>query len=92
MRRNNIATALKVLGAVILICSIAIGFAMIQNDSTEYVVGTGIGIMFAGLASCLFLMGLAEIIELLQKNIDKKDEVIDVIKQQTIIRNNKREE
>ncbi len=92
MRRNNIATALKVVGIVILICSIFIGFLMLTNDSINDLTGTGMGIMIVGMAGCLSLMGLAEIIELLQKNIDKQDEVIDVIKQQTVIRNNKKEE
>ena len=90
MRRNNIATALKVLGVVILIFSIVIGFLMIANNSMNDL--TGIGIMIVGLAGYLSLMGIAEIIELLQRNIDKQDEIIDVIKQKTIIEKNKKEE
>lgn len=80
MTENTIAKTLRIIGIVEVVCGIILGFIILANgDDFGWV---GIAVMITSFITCMIFVGFAEIINLLQKNVDKQNALLAFLKEQ----------
>lgn len=78
MKQNGIAKTLRIIGIVEAVCGVILGLVVLTTgDDFSWV---GIAIAITSFITCMLFVGFAEIISLLQKNVNKQDEVLDYLK------------
>ena len=78
MNENGVAKTLRIIGIIEAICGVILGFIVLANgDDFAWV---GIAIAITSFITCMLFVGFAEVISLLQKNVNKQDEVLDYLK------------
>ena len=80
MSENGIAKTLRIIGIVEVVCGIILGFIILVNG--EDFGWVGIAVMVTSFITCMMFVGFAEIINLLQKNVDKQDAMLAFLKDQ----------
>lgn len=78
MKENGVAKTLQIIGVVELICGVIAGFIMLADGGDFRWVG--IAVMICSFITCMMFVGFAEIIDLLQKNINRQDDLLTLIK------------
>lgn len=78
MSENGIAKTLRTIGIIEVICGIILGL-IILADGGDFA-WAGIAIAITSFIPCMLFVGFAEVISLLQKNVDKQDEVLNYLK------------
>lgn len=78
MRRNEIAKTLKIVGVIQALSGLIVGLVILSQEIVFS--WLGIGIMVAGVLGGMFFVGISEIINLQQENLQKQDEVIYLLK------------
>ena len=74
MKENGIAKALQIIGIIVAVCGVILGFITLTGgDEFSWI---GIVEIIASFITCMVFMGFAEIIDLLQKNSDKQDALL----------------
>ena len=79
MKENGIAKALQIIGIIVVVCGVILGFITLTGG--EEFSWLGIVEIIAGFITCMVFMGFAEIIDLLQKNSDKQDALLTFLKE-----------
>ncbi len=80
MTENSIAKTLRIIGIVEVICGIILGFIiLVAGEDFGWV---GIAVMITSFITCMIFLGVAEIINLLQKSADKQDALLAFLKEQ----------
>ena len=79
MKKNSIAKALQIIGIIVAICGVILGFTTLTGG--EEFSWIGIVEIIASFITCMVFMGFAEIIDLLQKNSDKQDALLTFLKE-----------
>ncbi|MCI5615759.1 MAG: hypothetical protein MR431_05770 [Clostridia bacterium] len=79
---NSIAKILRAIGIVEVICGILVGFYFLVSEDVEGWIG--ITVMISSLITCMLFVGFGEIINLLQKNADKQDALLEYLKGQPL--------
>lgn len=77
MKTNGVATTLKTIGIIEAVCGIFLGLILLGELGVGSIV-----IMIASFITCMIFVGFAEIINLLQKNVDSQADLIAFLKQQ----------
>ena len=78
MNENGVAKTLRIIGIVEAICGVILGFIVLANgDDFAWV---GIAVAITSFITCMLFVGFAEVISLLQKNVNKQNEVLDYLK------------
>lgn len=78
MNENGVAKTLRSIGIIEAICGVILGFIVLANgDDFGWI---GIAIAITSFIICMLFVGFAEVISLLQKNVNKQDEVLDYLK------------
>lgn len=80
MKENGIAKALQIIGIIVVVCGVILGFITLTGG--EEFSWLGIVEIIAGFITCMVFMGFAEIINLLQKNSDKQDALLTFLKEE----------
>lgn len=80
MKDNSIAKALQIIGIIVAMCGVIIGFITLTGG--EEFSWIGVVEIIASFITCMVFMGFAEIIDLLQKNSDKQDELLTFLKKE----------
>lgn len=80
MKENGIAKALQIIGIIVVVCGVILGFITLTGG--EEFSWLGIVEIIAGFITCMVFMGFAEIIDLLQKNSDKQDALLTFLKEE----------
>ena len=78
MKENGIAKTLQIIGIAEVVCGIIAGFIILVDGSDFSWVG--IAVMITSFITCMMFVGFAEIIDLLQKNVNKQDDLLSLIK------------
>lgn len=79
MKENSIAKALQIIGIVVIACGVILGFITLANgDELAWV---GIVEMIVSFIICMIFFGFAEIIELLQRNVNKQEDILSFLKE-----------
>ena len=79
MKENGIAKTLQIIGIIEVICGSIVGFVILANgDDFGWL---GIAVMIISFITCMMFVGFAEIIVLLQKNVDKQDDLLALLKE-----------
>lgn len=74
MRENSVAKAIRIIGIVEAVCGVIAGVAIMSDG--DYFVAIGIALAVTSFITCMLLVGFAEVITLLQNNVDKQEEII----------------
>lgn len=74
MTENSVAKTIRTIGIIEGICGVIAG--VIVLTAGDYFVAIGIGVAVTSFITCMLLVGFAEVITLLQKNVDKQEEII----------------
>lgn len=78
MNENGVAKTLRIIGIIEAICGVILGFIVLANgDDFGWI---GIAIAITSFITCMLFVGFAEVISLLQKNVNKQDEVLNYLK------------
>lgn len=80
MKENGIAKALQIIGIIVVVCGVILGFITLTGG--EEFSWLGIVEIIAGFITCMVFMGFAEIIDLLQKNSNKQDALLTFLKEE----------
>ena len=81
MKENGIAKTLQVIGIIEILCGIIVGLVILASgDNFRWL---GIVVMIVSFITCMIFWGFAEIINLLQKNINKQDELLLFLNEQS---------
>ena len=79
MCENTIAKTLRIIGIVEVICGVILFFYFLgAGDGSGWI---GFAIMIGSFISCMLFVGFAEMINLLQHNADRQDEIVAILKQ-----------
>lgn len=78
MEENGIAKALRVVGIVEVVCSIILALVVWSNEKLSGWIG--LGIIAAGVVTCVLLLGFSEVVELLDQSTATQAEMIEVLK------------
>lgn len=73
MKTNGVATVLKVIGWIVGLAGCLTGFIIFGWSSQLRVLG--ISFMIANFISCMLFIGFSEVINLLQANLIKQDDI-----------------
>ncbi len=78
MNENGVAKTLRVIGIVEVVCGVILGLVVLATgDDFAWV---GIAIAITSFITCMLFVGFAEVITLLQKSVDKQNEVLNYLK------------
>lgn len=80
MSENGIAKTLRIIGIIEVVCGIILGL-IILADGGDFA-WAGIAVMITSFITCMVFVGFAEIINLLQKNANKQDNILAFLKDQ----------
>ena len=78
MKENGIAKTLQIIGIIEVVCGIIAGFVILADGGDFGWVG--IAVMIISFITCMIFVGFAEIINLLQKNVNKQDDLLSLLK------------
>ena len=78
MKENGVAKTLHSIGIVEVVCGVILGLIVLATG--EDFAWAGVAIAITSFITCMVFVGFAEIISLLQKNVDKQEEILDCLK------------
>lgn len=85
MNENKVANFLKITGVVEAVCGFILALILMAEDGD--LLPIGIGIIVVALVNCLIFVAFGEVISLLQKNVNKQDEVLNYLKAKALKEN-----
>lgn len=78
MKENGVAKTLQTIGIIEGICGVILGLVILMTG--DDFAWAGIVIAITSFITCMVFVGFAEVITLLQKNVDKQNEVLIYLK------------
>ena len=78
MNENGVAKTLRIIGIVEAVCGVILGLVVLTTG--DDFAWAGIAIVITSFITCMLFVGFAEVISLLQKNVNKQDEVLNCLK------------
>ena len=78
MNENKIAKLLRTVGIIEAVCGFLLAFIISVDDGD--LLPISLAILVVALVNCLIFIAFGEVIRLLQKNVDKQDEVLAYLK------------
>lgn len=78
MNENGVAKTLRVIGIVEVVCGVILGLVVLATG--DDFAWAGIAIAITSFITCMLFVGFAEVITLLQKSVDKQNEVLNYLK------------
>lgn len=88
MEENGIAKALRVVGIAEVVCSIILALVVWSNEKLSGWIG--LGIIAAGVVTCVLLLGFSEVIELLDQSTTTQAELVEILKNSQLSEDEKR--
>lgn len=85
MNENSVAKFLRIVGIIEAVCGFLLAFILIADDGDLFPVG--VAIIIVALVNCLIFVAFGEVISLLQKNVNKQDEVLNYLKAKALKEN-----
>lgn len=86
MNENKVAKFLRITGIVEAVCGFLLAFILMAENGDLFPVA--VGVIVVALVNCLIFVAFGEVINLLQKNVNKQEEVLDYLKAKALKENN----
>ena len=86
MNENKVAKSLRIVSIIEMICGLIVFLVLVMDDSD--LLPIAVAIFVVALINGLLFEAVGEIISLLQKNVNKQEEVLDYLKAKALKENN----
>ena len=85
MNENRIAKFLRIVGIIEAVCGFFLAF--IISVDNEDLLPISAAVLVIALVNCLIFIAFGEVINLLQKNVDKQDEMLNYLRTKSVKEN-----
>ena len=85
MNENRIAKFLQIVGIIEAVCGFFLAF--IISVDNEDLLPISAAVLVIALVNCLIFIAFGEVINLLQKNVDKQDEMLNYLRTKSVKEN-----